>query len=1586
MSRFTVHHVALAAALVFAACAKPEGIINRVQPNYYDKSFFVGQDFEGVQDDPEFYSRGTLVDVGYGAGQDGLFTSTYAQQVSRVKWEVTETMLIARLAYERIADSDGKGLSRATQNGIVVAAYPITSHFDIARDYNPNTGEQTNVINENTQDRPWNKRQFIRVNWSKNLSTDNYDYDTLSMIGVIGGISYEPMAYDITDPNSEDAPHIDEANGYLDITNKAFATPGVIDLSYLGWDGISSYPACFLDADVGGGSAPTTQCSPVELTIRQAFKKVPDNDYEPADWDGLRFQAFGAFTTDRKGYARNYGMTDTQWHRFISRYNLWERSHYYTDAAKMTGAIECYTPSTTTAGKDPHRDENGDGTDDECALAGAGSVCDTFSQKCTLPYANRTAKPVVWFYGEGSNPEYFDSTRAAAHEWDVALRVAVQSSRYAECVRTQGGNCQERFPMYFGQQDDNDQVVALAKEVDDCREGLLNAGATNCEALADSLGQQRGLDAAIIGFAKQPEMLVLCHSPVEAGDPAACPSPRLPSGTSALDCFAARLAGDRDSTTAQACKAAVSARNGDLRYNTVNVITSPQTPSPWGIMVDADDPLSGEKIVASINVWSHVTDLASQQLVDTARYIKGELTTADVTEGTYVRDWAAAARNASAGGSQPLMNDDQRLETIAKSVGFKGTLQEFKGGLENYRASPIYAQTRQLMNKVKSLRFDARAMPTSAPAHNARRVKALGSDTEAALTTPAMLELAGVGGTNAALPTNLRMAMASPLRGANPNIAREMNRRKELAYAARGSCVLNEAPAPLGTADIADILEAKFGAFNPSDDKAVQAARAEKMRKYIAYKYNYAVLAHEMGHSMGLRHNFVSSADPLNYRPQYWQLRTNDGTAPLCTGVDPTGACVGGRWQDPMNTTEHTNLLPMFMQSTVMDYPGELSQDMMGLGAYDFAAARMFYADVTSVANDTTMYAGSPVAGGLIDKLDNFGGITGIQYKLGVGDAAINIHYSALQQNYKLLRDCTEVADPTIYKPATWDEATHGTWHPVMDGLIVKAGASYTHCRQIPVDYVNWRSLRAPTETEGSSQDAVAVVDPYNRVRFPYGFASDNWADTGNLSVFRHDNGGDAYELFDFLITTQEMNHIFDNYRRNRNTFSVRSASNRTKERYNEKMRDAAKGLGLYANLYRDFSANSGYEFESLWGFFLGSEFADSYLAAGLAFDHFARQAARPEVGPHTLVDGVLRSNSTLANYDGNDVTVPNGASGYFRNVTFGGRLVENTLSETNGDYDSEYTLNAGSYYDKAWVPLMMTESEDNFISATLPDFVDARYRSVSMADIFPDGYRRWMANNLTGDDFIKGPRVSADASGQPTIEATGTSYPDKGIAWTSWWKATPEFCFPSTDSLVCATAPTNTAVLDPQVGWETQKFLIAMTMEYLPENAKQKWLAQMGIWELGSDTDPGFANRIELHLPNGKVYIARTYGKEVIFGKTVQKGIAARMLEYANGLLQNAYYVDNGDDVDGDGTADWYVPHLYNGSPRVKYDPNITSFDANGNATTNPTCRAGNDTNCACSANASCVTLENYAEVPFFMRQAMKDYGLADPSMKGIY
>ena len=92
----------LLAMTVLAACAEERPPIDRVQPYALQKAYFVGENLVDTSDDPEFWTQATLIDVGYGAGQDGLFTSTYAQPMSRIKWEITEDMLIGRIAYERI--------------------------------------------------------------------------------------------------------------------------------------------------------------------------------------------------------------------------------------------------------------------------------------------------------------------------------------------------------------------------------------------------------------------------------------------------------------------------------------------------------------------------------------------------------------------------------------------------------------------------------------------------------------------------------------------------------------------------------------------------------------------------------------------------------------------------------------------------------------------------------------------------------------------------------------------------------------------------------------------------------------------------------------------------------------------------------------------------------------------------------------------------------------------------------------------------------------------------------------------------------------------------------------------------------------------------------------------------------------------------------------------------------------------------------------------------------------------------------------------------------------------------------------------
>ena len=1606
-------------------CAEERPAVNKVQANALAKSFFVGADLQNPADDPEFWTRTMVVDVGYGASQDGLFSSSYGQaELTRITWVVQEDLLLGRITYERINDTDGKGAGPKAKDGVIAVAFPITSHFDIRRDYNPTTGEESNVIVENTTDRAWYEREYMRVDWSKNMNTDSYDFDTLSLIGIFGGVTYEPLSYYVSDPADEDAPHFDPEQGYFDITTKVFAKPEKIDLSSLGW-GIDAFPACFLDNDFFGGDAPAGNCNPVEITLRHSFRRIVDKDYEPADWDGYKFQAYGPFLKERHGYARNYGMSDTKWHRFITRYNIWERSHYYGNPDAMTGEVLCFTPETTPVGADPHRDLDANGTEDECEEvtkhAGPGSRCDQFSQKCTLPYAKRVEVAQPWYVTNGSNDEYFDGTEWATHEWDVAMRSAVMVSRYAECVRTNSPDCAARFPVYHGQMDDNADAIALAREVDDCRKGKSESQIAECDRIADELGAQRGYDPGVIALAKMPEMIVLCHSPVEATDPYACGGPRLPANMMAAQCNIAREEGDE--ATLATCKQALNVRIGDLRYHTVNNFKAPQTPSAWGIYTDSEDPLTGEKVSASINVWTHVNDLFSQGLVDQARYIKGELKTEDVTEGTFIRDWAAASEAAAKGGSLPRLTKAQLNQKIGNLTG-KGDL----GGLEvkqQIEADPaLEAKAKSLHAAFRNVAADAKTSSTTQAIYEARRRQAVGTDFEAQLMTPAMQQYAGVDG----MPmTDGVMNYASPLRAMNPTVQRQIKQMKEIALADRGSCVLSSdmAEAPLALAPLADILEAKFGAFNPDDSKDIQFARAERMRKYIAQRAHFSVIVHEMGHSIGMRHNFVSSYDAWGYRPQYWQLRTKNGTVKTeCNDLTANGeSCVGPRYFDPMTDEESENMLWMFMHSSTMDYAGETTQDLLGLGAYDFAAARMFYGDAVAVHESEDYKSNKDRGKGMISwKTDTFGGLLGFQPEF----KAQPIHYSQLNKNYGLI-DCGAdgagiwSGDETavqMFRPASWNEERDGLWHPVADGHIVKVDGKYSRCKQQRVDFTQWSALRYPKSSEFANVQSAPyyrggpAVDPQGRTRVPYGFATDRWADLGNLSVYRHDNGADPYELFNFFITSQEVGHVFDNYRRGRTSFSVRSSANRTLERWNMKMRDGAKGLGLLANIYKkEFAFEVGYNPEDLWNYFSGRDFKDNILASGIAFDQFTRMTARPAPGDHFKPAGDTVLRALVDSYaDGPPkVTIPNGATGYYGNVGYGGKPLENALSENQGEYDSEFTVNAGCYYDKIWTPMLMTESVDNFISDSRQDFLDARYRSVSLADVFPDGFRRWLGNSLTGDDELKGARVQADANGNPIRDADG--YPASAIGWTSWWvKSAPEVCFPGDGSILCSAYaqdsgplggsvnPPDVAIVDPQIGWEQQKFLIAMTLQYLPENQKRDWLDQMFIWELDQNVAPLWANRIEFHHPSGMSYVAKTYGTEDILGKTVQKGIAARILEWANVLLDRAY-VTTTVSVNG---ATWYIPvlHSVTGQPIVKFDPNLDGIGPNGQLESNeePGCEPApaNATpaqieaayeNCTCATNGACYALSKYVEVPFLMRQAMAAYGLCvDDDAKGTY
>ena len=79
---------------------------------------------------------------------------------------------------------------------------------------------------------------------------------------------------------------------------------------------------------------------------------------------------------------------------------------------------------------------------------------------------------------------------------------------------------------------------------------------------------------------------------------------------------------------------------------------------------------------------------------------------------------------------------------------------------------------------------------------------------------------------------------------------------------------------------------------------------------------------HELGHTMGLRHNFAASTDALNYSDEYWNIRA---TVPDSSTWD----------------SEHK--LSEYAYASVMDYGARFNSDVHGLGKYDTAAIRFGY-------------------------------------------------------------------------------------------------------------------------------------------------------------------------------------------------------------------------------------------------------------------------------------------------------------------------------------------------------------------------------------------------------------------------------------------------------------------------------------------------------------------------------------------------------------------------------------------------------------------------------------------------------------------
>jgi hypothetical protein len=352
--------VLLVLGLFAAGCAKEKPPRSYVQSNVIDKGYFQGEWWHS--------SKVVQVNVPFeGMTYPGDATADYSGNgfsCSRIRWVIDENYLYAFRSYELVRGSNPDATNPVTGQtvseyiGEPVAAYRIQSHFDIRRQYNPTTGENYNVIEENTVDRKWFERQYMRVDWSQNLLV-SWMVNSAELYSDAGILDKEPVpmfvdqnsqwedyfpaawkpTFAFADPDYDavhgthlaDDPATPEQEGdympgelyYMGITQQAIFTPGMVDDPYTG----EPVPWCmsvYVDAPI---------CTSNLVTMRSNFLKIsPTHEYEPLYYpDKSRFDRFGAFRAERWTYDDITGDDPLDYHLgetdfldyYANRFNIW---------------------------------------------------------------------------------------------------------------------------------------------------------------------------------------------------------------------------------------------------------------------------------------------------------------------------------------------------------------------------------------------------------------------------------------------------------------------------------------------------------------------------------------------------------------------------------------------------------------------------------------------------------------------------------------------------------------------------------------------------------------------------------------------------------------------------------------------------------------------------------------------------------------------------------------------------------------------------------------------------------------------------------------------------------------------------------------------------------------------------------------------------------------------------------------------------------------------------------------------------------------------------------------------------------------
>ncbi|MCB9633192.1 MAG: zinc-dependent metalloprotease [Sandaracinus sp.] len=1013
------------AALLALGCGDPIGDVNRVQENLVDKAIFEGE-WWTLQSVVEADGDATLVGSGaslYMFNGGSAFTdlaldSGQSASIGRIRWVIDEDFLYAYRSYELIDGGNDDGRDEDFR-GQPLAAFAIDDHVDIRREYNPVTGEIQNVISENTTDRRWYERQFMRVDWSMNVA-QSFAYFT-DWVDLEATWRRESTAF-ISEPGSQPNFPAEWAPQFVRVSEDPdyrFANEWPADMvdtvHYMSFTTMTMFSPGGSCLFAGGGP-----CQTVSVPVRTAFLRVPPNHtFASAQQSHGQFDLFGTFRTYQRTYVRGGQDAST-----LGEYcdvdahcgDLVAGAFCAGDGDCPGGAVcACPPGQDCEAGQlrcfDMNRGRTCETTSHVCegGLTGdygetdlltfyrpqhnffqrsltdtactsdwqcdgryastpgtEGSICDRAARRCTIPVADRAIRQVVYHLNDGYPAYLVKPAFEVMGNWNEVFMRGWRATR--------GEELPNFGAVTIPAQTDDPTAYCFAGSADDAD------GDGTCPAEYNPFVSPEEWQA--LGVSNPYRCHIRNAEFTEPARPQSYDEYTLPGAYRyefvGDECMFILKTNSCDWWRTDANQACGSVQNdqgelvryeqqGDIRYQYFNYIDQIGT-AFGGVSELRVDPTNGELLTADANYASIVSEnltMVATQWFQVLRCIGdggcGATDDPDVVDGWVagdsMRDYfgRVAGRtelpvgvapsgsdgfsNAVGGGrpALPIGNVrreimlDRLADLMPKAEDLHGEDARFHIFQDRMRNLADTSIEQQLMESMGRQALNAHFGNTNQTYQSAALHA---NDTAANLNDPAIL------------------ARMSPFRGMEH--VRQITQDQE--FAVRAGMVGYDFTE---LTDPRNFLRSRYWEFwaEAFRDRPLGEASIRIQQMNLR-----AVQHHEVGHSVGLRHNFGASFDRNNYADGYFNLVVENGLElPRYETFDANGDgylsnqelnAYGERLREVRNERAARGA-HNYMTGSIMDYNGDQS-DVSGLGRYDVAAVMWNYFDLVE------LYQGEP--------------------------------------------------------------------------------------------------------------------------------------------------------------------------------------------------------------------------------------------------------------------------------------------------------------------------------------------------------------------------------------------------------------------------------------------------------------------------------------------------------------------------------------------------------------------------------------------------------------------------------------------------